>query len=229
MEERNQQVQIMGDIYKTATSVVVDLGQPTEHTETDMQRLRSFMEPHAQGEDAPWSHIAIPDLERSIGSILSRPWFTRMWTVQEVVLAKKTTLQCGSHQIRWTCDLRTLRALVFRIKSAVVSPVYALHERPASGLDWMPLLYILESQMRQAARREGVVLQRNLLDVAFDFRNRLTTMAHDRYFAILGIIENDQGGSLCFGPDYASGADDVYQRFKAEIQRVSEIEDVPLA
>jgi hypothetical protein len=226
--EKNHQVQMMGDIYQAATGVLVYLGQPTEQTENDMQHLQSLLRSHVQGEDAPWSHIAVPELKRSVSNILASHWFERMWTVQEAVLARNTTLQCGPHRISWAGNLQTLRALVFRIKSAVVSPVFNLHERDLSELDWTPLLYILESQMRQAARREGVILHRNLLDVAFDFRHRRSYDLRDRYYAILGIIENDQGGSLYFKVDYSVPVEEVYKRFRAEIQRIGEIEDVPL-
>ena len=200
--ERSHQVQKMGMIYGTAKSVVVHLGVPTERTGTDMQHLQSFLQRHVQGGPAPWSHIAIPDLERSVSNIIGRRWFERIWTVQEAVLARHIVLQCGQYRIQWTADLRTLRALVFRVKSAIVSPLYNLHERAAKELDWMPLLHILESQMRQAARREGVVLQRNLLDVAFDFRHRRCADPRDRYFAILSIVENEQEVSLDFVVDY---------------------------
>ena len=228
LPERNHQVQMMGDIYQSATSVLVYLGQATEQTETDMHRLESFLQPHIEGKDAPWSHIAVPDLERSVSNILSRTWFERIWTVQEAVLARHIVLQCGQYQMQWTVDLRILRALVFRVKSAIVSPLYNLHERDAEELNWTPLLYILESQMRQAARREGVVLHRNLLDVAFDFRNRKCVDPRDKYYAILAIIENEQGRSFDVVVDYTLGAEEVYERFRAAIQQVSEIEDVPL-
>ena len=219
----------MGDIYQSAASVLVYLGQATEQSEADMQRLESFLQPHIRGKDAPWSHIAVPDLERSVSNILSRHWFERIWTVQEAVLARHIVLQCGPYRIQWSVDLRTLRALVFRVKSAIVSPLYNLHERDATEVDWTRLLYILESQMRQAAHREGVVLQRNLLDVAFDFRHRQCVDPRDRYFAILAIVENEQGGSLDFVVDYELSADEVYERFRAAVQQLSEIEDVPLA
>jgi hypothetical protein len=220
---------MMENIYRTAASVVVYLGRSTILTEIDMQRLQSFLQPHIRGEEAPWSHIAVPDLENSIGRILSRPWFERMWTVQEAVLARNTILQCGRHKIHWNGDLRTLKALVFRIKSAAISPIYNQYKRTASELDWSPLLNVLESQMRQAARREGVVLHRNLLDVAFDFRHRHATDPRDKYYAILGIIESDQGGAFRFDVDYRLSANEVFERFRAEVQRIGEILDAPLA
>ncbi|KAH6865668.1 heterokaryon incompatibility protein-domain-containing protein [Alternaria rosae] len=227
--ERNHQVRKMDMVYGTAKSVVVDLRVPTEQTGTDMQHVQSFLQPHIKGKDAPWSHIAIPDLERSVSNIIGRRWFERMWTVQEAVLARHIVLQCGQYRIQWTADLRTLRALVFRVKSAIVSPLYNLHERNAKELDWMPLLHILESQMRQAARRGGVVSQRNLLDVAFDFRYRRCSDPRDKYLAFLAIIEDDQRRSSGFISDYRMGTEEVYEHFRAAVQQLSEIEDVPLA
>ena len=229
VEEKMHQVRMIGEIYTNAASVLVYLGQPTEQTETDMHNLQSFLEPYTQREDAPWFHIPIPELERSISRILTRVWFERMWTVQEAVLARHIVLQCGPYRIQWTTDLRTLRSLVFRVKSAIVSPLYNLHKRHAEELDWTPLLYMLEYQMRQAARREHVVLQRNLLDVAFDFRHRHCMDPRDRYYAILAIIENERGGSFGFHADYTMSAEEVYERFRAAVQQISEIEDVPLA
>jgi hypothetical protein len=49
-------------------------------------------------------------------------------------------------------------------KYAVISPYYSLSGGSVSTLDWSTLLSVLEEQLRQAARREGVVL-------AFDFRH----------------------------------------------------------
>lgn len=231
-QEKMSQVAVMGSIYHFATTVVVYLGPSTEQSETEIRDLRSFIEPHAPDEEAPWSHIGIHNLERSIASILARPWFERIWTVQEAVLARHMILQLGRDQVRWLCDLKTLRALIFRIKTAVISPVFALRYGPPSKLDWAPLLYILESQMRQAARRENVIVLRNLCDIAFDFRDRYSTDPRDRYFAIMGIYEHFEGDGvrqqLGHYMNYKMSADEVYRRFKFAVQSGSEIEDVPL-
>jgi hypothetical protein len=224
-EEKSHQVAMMCQIYGTVDNVTVYLGQPTERTEEGMlslQRLMDYQEP----EVPPWSETALPNVEMCLTDILSRTWFTRIWTVQEAMLAQHTTLMCGQYQVSWRGDLRTLKAIIFRIKAAVISPHYTLGGRHTSTLDWSPFLSVLETQMRQAARREGVTIQRNQLDLAFDFRHRHSGDPRDKFYAILGIIENDRGASLQFVPDYNLSLEEVYRNFAAEIQRIGGIEDI---
>jgi hypothetical protein len=114
-----------------------------------------------------------------------------------------------------------MRSIVFRVKTAAVSPYFATAAY-ISKVDWTPLLTILETQMRQAARREGVTIYRNHLDLAFDFRHRKYTEARDKYFAIFEIIENDRGGQIALLPNYSISLEELHHRFTAEIQRIIE-------
>jgi hypothetical protein len=219
--ERGHQVAIMGEIYENAGNVAVCLGKPTERTAEAMRVLRYFTEPKRSVEEPPWSHMTLSDTEESLADVLRRPWFTRIWTVQEATLASHITLVCGDHEVSWSGDLRTMRSIVFRIKAAAISPYFY-----DSAIDWAPLLDILETQARQAAKKEGVILQRHHLDLAFDFRHRKCHDPRDKYFAIFGIIENDRGAKLNLAPDYSISLEELHRRFTAEIQRISEIEDV---
>jgi hypothetical protein len=228
MVERNHQVAMMGQIYGTADNVTVYLGQPTEHTEEGMLSLRSLMDLHTLGEGPPWSDIALPKLEKDLADILSRPWFTRVWTIQEAALARNTTLMCGQYYVTWHGDIRTMRAIVFRIKSTVISPLYSLGDGHTSTLDWYPLLSVFEAQMKQAARREGVVLHRTHLDLAYEFRHQQSAYFWDRIYAILGILESDQGAELRFGVDYSRPTEELLSEFAAEVRRIGEIQDVRL-
>ncbi|KAF1976606.1 hypothetical protein BU23DRAFT_565758 [Bimuria novae-zelandiae CBS 107.79] len=91
-----------------------------------------------------------------------------------------------------------------------------------SELDWTPLLQILEAQMRQVVKREGATNQRSQLNLAFDFRNRLSTDARDKYYAIFSIVENDNGGPLALAPEYNAGVKVLHRKFITEMQRLSE-------
>jgi hypothetical protein len=223
--ERGHQVRIMSRIYETAKNVAVYLGQPNEKSEEGMQVLQSFMEVNNTSEDPLWLYT-LSEIEQSLADILNRPWFRRIWTVQEATLARHTTLVCGEHQVAWRGDLRSMRSIVFRIKAMVISPHFSSATGYTSTLDWTPLMNILETQMRQAARREGVALRRNQLDLAFDFRHRQSADRRDKYFAIIGIIENDQGGQLTLVPDYSISLEELHRNFTTEIQRIIETEDI---
>jgi hypothetical protein len=93
LSERSFQVAMMAEIYETAANVVVYLGQPTEHTEGGMRALQYFVSANARS--PPWSHMTSVEVQKSLADLLDRPWFTRMWTVQEAILARKLTLCLG--------------------------------------------------------------------------------------------------------------------------------------
>jgi hypothetical protein len=226
LHERNHQVSIMDKIYEGAKSVVIFLGEDTDQTEQAFRILRHFTDMNAEKEELPWSHAQLSDTEKSLQDIFGREWFNRIWTVQEATLARHTTLVCGNHQLSWDGNLQTLRSMVFRIQAHAISPYFSILSPQKSSLDWSPLLNILETQMRQAARREGVTLQRSLLDIAYNFRERRCMEPRDKFFAIFSMIENDKGERLRLQPDYTMRLEDVYDDFIREIHRIGEIEDV---
>lgn len=106
-----------------------------------------------------------------------------------------------------------MRTIVFSIKAAAISRQFFPVDVVTSTLDWSPLLNVLEMQMRQAARREGVVLVRNQLDLAHDFRHRQPKDPRDKFFAIWNIVENDRGGQLALAPDYSMPLEALHRAF----------------
>jgi hypothetical protein len=116
MDERAQQVGLMGDIYSSASLVVIWLGTADDSTEPaigllndlggqmleymKIQKLKSYAE--AQTVKDPFQY---PPLEApvwpAVRSLLQRPWFSRVWTFQEIVLAQEAVLYCGAHTLRW--------------------------------------------------------------------------------------------------------------------------------
>lgn len=87
-------------------------------------------------------------------------------------------------------DMNINDDLKVRNKSEIVSPAFFTHDG-VSSLDWDPFLNTLETQMRQAARRERVVLHRNYLHLLYDFRNRKCVDPRDEDFEMFAIIENN--------------------------------------
>ncbi|KAF2629230.1 hypothetical protein BU25DRAFT_18581 [Macroventuria anomochaeta] len=139
-----------------------------------MQALHFFTNNAAGLPNLPWTYSTLPGVEQGLADILTRPWFQRIWTVQEATLAQHTTLLCGEHQVSWNGDLQTMKSLVIRIEATAISPFFACYGELPSTLDWSPLMNILETQMRQAAEREGVVLKEiiSILLSIFDTANR---------------------------------------------------------
>ena len=46
---------------------------------------------------------------------MTKPWFSRRWVIQEIALAKRATIHCGTHQIPWS-DFAEAVALFQEVK-----------------------------------------------------------------------------------------------------------------
>jgi len=88
ISERNNQVGLMRDIYSFAQHTIIHLGDSNDDCDQVMNAA-------LQG--------PLPPRLREILAlqILSRPWFTRVWIYQELVLSKDPWIQCGRKRIRW--------------------------------------------------------------------------------------------------------------------------------
>ncbi|RSL86507.1 hypothetical protein CDV31_016390 [Fusarium ambrosium] len=94
--ERNQQVTIMGDIYKSAHQVVVWLGEAADDSHLVFEYIKdkanntfpNFPRPPAAHRQA-WK------------ALVRRPWFFRTWVIQEVALSRKAVIMCGEGSAPW--------------------------------------------------------------------------------------------------------------------------------
>ncbi|KAF7187775.1 hypothetical protein HII31_10911 [Pseudocercospora fuligena] len=92
VEEKNQQVQMMGSIYSNATGVLACVGPHADDSEQLYQRAIKYEAASYRSEHRvrDW-HII-----RSFGR---RPYFFRLWIVQELRLAEQITILCGEHRL----------------------------------------------------------------------------------------------------------------------------------
>ncbi len=130
-EEKNQQVALMGRIYGQASQVIVWLGtdpkgvapmafdlarQLARHDYPLLPRKSSSIKPrHEVKNDLEWFALVayarpdqINDLEpaeidrwNALAEIYRRPWFTRIWVIQEVGMASSVIVRCGTATITW--------------------------------------------------------------------------------------------------------------------------------
>lgn len=93
-EERNHQVQNMGQIYSSAVEVITWLGTDTRIA-TYLQRIRDYDD----------SSTAV--LARGLDALLEQTYWDRAWIAQEILLARKVTLAACSvylpmHRLPWS-------------------------------------------------------------------------------------------------------------------------------
>jgi hypothetical protein len=92
--ERNSQVQLMGRVYSTAATVVLWFGPGDEYDKEVIQKMVM--------RSRSWNPQNLSALNR----ICRRPWFRRLWVVQELTLAKKDPMvYLGQSSLPWSTFL----------------------------------------------------------------------------------------------------------------------------
>lgn len=126
-DEKAAQVSIMGDIYKEATNVIVWIGAQDEFTDDAMTTIRRIakIDPQRYAEVQPsdffqqqvvlfrlgvWRSLSYTHW-LGLTVFLNRPWFSRIWIVQEVILSRNAIVVCGSEVFQWDLLARTLSFL----------------------------------------------------------------------------------------------------------------------
>ncbi|KAF2763213.1 hypothetical protein EJ05DRAFT_472122 [Pseudovirgaria hyperparasitica] len=99
-EERNAQVASMTNIYGKADNVCIWLGEGDAETdraiefiEKEVMKLGDF--------GAVMQQTTAADNLVALQTLMNLPWFSRRWVVQEITLAKRATLYCGTKLIPW--------------------------------------------------------------------------------------------------------------------------------
>ena len=100
IDERNHQVSMMERIFAFAESVCIWTGPSDEHTKNALDFIKNHIvkvwkfdlltKPKQRDKD--WADLKI---------LLTRPWFSRRWIVQEIALARKAELYCGRDCVGW--------------------------------------------------------------------------------------------------------------------------------
>ena len=206
--ERNQQVQIMGDIYRAASRVRVWLGHGTDSivsssdpgtvNVTEMESNRAFtlldnfhdalMHNYHIGDEFGQRVNRLlhaePSLIGGIAFVAEKSYWTRVWIVQEFVLARKVTLHYGDSfidsdvfylltvaltnhfELDDTCD-PYVKDIVHMIKRSQAQSTLILRAGYHNGSEMMRLATLLYQCQRSHC-----------------------TVPHDRVYALLGLAND---------------------------------------
>ncbi|KAJ6032508.1 hypothetical protein N7540_003240 [Penicillium herquei] len=106
-EERKSQLSLMPSIYCEASCVIIWLGKHDRTTDMFAHTLGELADNEAfiiESMDLTNRVVGIyssltRQQKHAIASLLRRRWFTRVWTLQEVILAKNTRCLCGPYEL----------------------------------------------------------------------------------------------------------------------------------
>jgi len=202
--ERGHQVQQMCKIYSQAEKVIVWLGQATRETDLlleSLQRLENLSTRDGHGyrywELEQWTQfwLSVPknpdsELRYGLGLLLSRPWFRRVWILQEIANAKKASILCGT---------KSVRAHTFALAPSLIGIKPERHCRAV--LDIMP------GSLRE---KTWWAENRDLYNLLLKFSESEASDPRDKVYALLG-ISSDAQDTDSLRPDYRKGLHEVIQ------------------
>ncbi|KAF4629583.1 hypothetical protein G7Y89_g8567 [Cudoniella acicularis] len=205
IEERNQQVSQMGAIYKAAAHTVIFLGQSTP--ESDQVFRTSVVTSRFTDESLQDTSV----IESIYHDVLARPWFTRVWILQELVFSVNAWVQCGLIRIKWSDFLREVH-LCMSQKKDLENAKYIL-------LDGMDTLHWRLHGRKLEARHE-VQTGDCLLEILASRRGLGATDPRDMIYAHLGVaarLEYLPDVGTLIPIDYGKTCEQIYEEVALQI------------
>ncbi|KAJ3533941.1 hypothetical protein NM208_g7761 [Fusarium decemcellulare] len=251
MLEKAQQVSMMNVIYDKAETVLAWLGpavdststavdfvkkvgeiaMPTatdmfrwdnygdDHEATKLERVEEFTQEQSQELGIPFDNFASWD---SFSEFFDRAWFQRMWTVQEIIQARKAIVVCGAYSLPWEYVSAAARWFCHKAK--------AIHERNKRQVDGMCLatqMVMIPWRAKMGSEYNPQLLGQKtrptckwgLRDLLERLRPRLATDPRDKVYALVAISEvddqfcSDEGSGI----DYSLSVREVYTQATNEI------------
>ncbi|GKU10149.1 unnamed protein product, partial [Fusarium langsethiae] len=194
--EKGQQVQSMAKIYAKANSVIVWLGEAADESDEALREICRAAVKSPTNENDP----------KNILSLLHRPWFQRIWVLQEVAAARHVLIKCGSTEIDGYAfcyglstlklsydDCKSLQPFIAPvsdfIRGAILRPRHIESQSGRFSLDIHPLSTLVEL-----------------------YHTRKATDRRDKVYALLGMSSDDPSGAG-LSADYTIPWSQVFEIF----------------
>ncbi|KAL7931811.1 heterokaryon incompatibility domain-containing protein [Trichoderma chlorosporum] len=175
IEERGEQIQYMAEIYSKANRVIVWLGEAADNSDHALKYIRMAADEDQQ------SSISKDTARGAVLAILERPWFRRIWVLQEVAAAQHIVMMCGAARIdgyafclglpsllRYEDISSHIRSVTYLMRGCIFRPKYSVNSLGGISLDIRPLGALIDMYHAHEA-----------------------TERHDKIFALLGMSSDN--------------------------------------
>ncbi|KAI1739066.1 heterokaryon incompatibility protein-domain-containing protein [Xylaria scruposa] len=204
--EKGPQVAMMGEIYRLAARVVVWLGPEENNSDRALSwleymgsqvKFESSLVPVPGADESISDHIVPIPLEAAdlsyLYHLLCRPWFERLWTRQEIILANRDAIVlCGTSTVEWQ---------LFRRGCACV------HLKPQHPSEYTEKIYARSRLLMGLFvwRPKGFTFN----EIRDWFGDLNCEDPRDRVYAVLGLIHENI--HLDIQPEYTKSVTQVYE------------------
>lgn len=199
----------MRQIYQCSTRVVVWLGEHTQDSEQGVDLLLSTQRLALENDDKITAYaqalapddlpkLGLPSVDSgewgSLDALFWRPWFTRIWIIQELAVSKDALVICGDRSFTWV-DLA--HAAQFILQHSLTAITHVDPRRPTK----------LENFRQAHLTLKG---DQPLLPLLLEARDAFATNDRDKIFGMMGLSERETSG---FVPDYSLSIEEVFVKF----------------
>ncbi|KAI0469144.1 HET-domain-containing protein [Xylaria cf. heliscus] len=235
--ERGRQVALMEQIYRNASKTIVYLGEKSAdsdlaaaYLENHMWRVRGaiadFMNQRRTAEDpAEMMQICIKTLgasqsklfegfdqhevQRALMNLLSRPWFRRIWVIQEFVVSRSVEMYCGKTLCEWG-SFSMMFYYSFTEAKVSWDHINVSSEQKIDfyrGLTQIMQMHELRNNFH--GEDENNRKLKNLVHMLSLCRTAEATLPVDKIFALLNLVSRSHNPE----PEYLKSKADVYREF----------------
>ena len=214
ISERDHQVNLMKFIYEKASKVLVWLGPSRDGSDDVMRWIRLMYEHRSDEEWLCRQFRAAPTLKilLDLCKLCQRPYWNRIWVVQEIVCGKDVDLVCGE-------EFASADALEFVQRSFndmkpngvyVCNAVFPNDGDTRVTIGWRGIRPIWDSRMRHA--QSGL----RIFDALRYHITKLSTDPRDKIYGLVGLRGPEELGIRL---DYSATTAQVYMEyFKYEVE-----------
>ncbi|KAK7936004.1 hypothetical protein PG985_001499 [Apiospora marii] len=205
--ERNHQVQRMGQVYHSATRVIIWLGQlPGPHIRI---LFKFFMHcKNKPGLTIDYPKYSVSEAFKTFVDLYFNSWFLRVWTVQELALARHATVMTSRAHLEWE-----------DFADGLISHWEAFR-RYSTGRDFRDMIEFrrrMAQFYRSGDQPTATGPTTSTREATFEdhcsilrsFQNLECTRKHDRVFGLHAILKS--WGYVISAPDYERPVSEVFQ------------------
>ncbi|KAK4224280.1 hypothetical protein QBC38DRAFT_24761 [Podospora fimiseda] len=190
----------MPDIYIRAKTVLIYLGDPLDEEHVGLQILQNLRARSKRlnisdaGDEMPTTDPT--PMHRTVDSLSRHRYFSRVWILQEIALARDAVVLCGRYEVSW----RDLQEQV-KVLRAEAWPIWLKkwHSDHLSTLQVPNVMIINPPSYRDKS---------NLLDLLDYARDSQATDPRDKVFELFGLISCAPALGLI--ADYNAGVEQAY-------------------
>ena len=178
LQERFNTIKLFRHIFMKSSRVCVWLGDEDSTSRRGMHFVRRCSS--VNDLDGVIRGDRYEDSWNAVLSLMHRPWFSRTWVIQEIAVARKVTIFCGSNSVTWN-EFEACISLL-KMRSLLYPETYHIE-----SLSACQLVNIIRNVFDRNDQDEIIVPRLSLQTLVTRLSSFQATDDRDRIFSLIGI------------------------------------------